>query len=931
MAVSGQNLMMAHSKGIDTLQFNASCGKSSSPSPTTDEEKCLLSPNSSKSNPVIVINKVAMSSNNGKAKNGNGDKVVLNGKETSEKPSSPKVFGSKSEKNNQKIGENMSAPVNDTNMPYENELPQNKLSRIAKIGVELPALYFPNQPPSFVYQGSPVVGRHQGSFKIYKQPPALEYKLSGFQDNTPPNSEACMGNTGSDSGSQISKLYSDAISTRSWTSVGLGSTDGKKMIVRRVPANPVELFNIVNPPTPPEEYLFDQSDDGSDETETDYLKPRRQQWSNKLQFVLACIGYSVGIGSVWRFPYLCYKSGGGVFLIPYFIIMIICGIPMLYMELAVGQYTGRGPIGAIGHLCPLLKGTGLASVIISFLMSTYYSVIIAYGIYYFFTSFKPVRTWVECSNKHNTENCWVPGLSENFTRPSESQTPAEQFYELKVLKISNGIEEFGYLRWELVACLMCAWILVYFAIWKSIKSSAKVRYVTATLPFLLIIVFLIKSVTLEGADKGLRYFFRPKWELLADAKVWVNALAQNLNSMGLAYGSMISFASYNKFNNAILPDTIAVAVVNAVTSIIVGIFTFATIGNIALEQNTTIENVISDGPGLIFVVYPQAIGKMPAAHLWAVLFFFMLLCLVLNSQFAIVEVVVTSIQDGFPQWIKKHLMCHEMLVFLVCAISFLCGLPNVTHGGIYFFQLIDHYTASISIMLLAFLELIAICWFYGVWRLCKNVEAMNARSPSLYFKFCWMIAAPFLIFSIWIFYLVDYESPTYNNGTYHYPSWAVAIGWIIASISILAVPIFSIYILAKDTEESFWEKVKNALQPDLYECEKCGQHFCEHLDNIDDENEPMLVLRTSDMGNQNLASPSTPTYTPVTNSPIINRPAGNLINNVSNNGNGRLNVNSSLNGNNTLSGSSLNGNSNTSNESNNSGTSNSDQGNNDNT
>uniref|UniRef100_A0A182S8T0 Transporter n=1 Tax=Anopheles maculatus TaxID=74869 RepID=A0A182S8T0_9DIPT len=108
---------------------------------------------------------------------------------------------------------------------------------------------------------------------------------------------------------------------------------------------------------PPDETYENESYGGlSDDSDLDNLKPRKQHWANKMQFVLACIGYSVGLGNVWRFPYLCYKSGGGVFLVPYFIILLICGIPMLFMELAVGQYTGRGPIGALGQLCPLFKG-----------------------------------------------------------------------------------------------------------------------------------------------------------------------------------------------------------------------------------------------------------------------------------------------------------------------------------------------------------------------------------------------------------------------------------------------------------------------------------------------------------------------------------------------------------------------------------------------
>lgn len=160
----------------------------------------------------------------------------------------------------------------------------------------------------------------------------------------------------------------------------------------------------------------------------------------------------------------------------------------------------------------------------------------------------------------------------------------------------------------------------------------QVRYFTATFPFVLIIILMGRAVTLDGADDGLRYFFRPNWSELKNANVWINAASQNFNSLGITFGSMISFASYNKYNNNILRDTVAVSVVNVLTSLLVGVFAFATLGNLALEQNTNVKDVIGDGPGLIFVLYPQAMAKMPYAQLWAVMFFFMLLCLGLNSQ-----------------------------------------------------------------------------------------------------------------------------------------------------------------------------------------------------------------------------------------------------------------------------------------------------------
>ncbi|XP_050321100.1 sodium- and chloride-dependent GABA transporter ine isoform X1 [Bactrocera neohumeralis] len=626
------------------------------------------------------------------------------------------------------------------------------------------------------------------------------------------------------------QIYSDVTSVRSLASIGIGSTDGRRLVIRRVPHTPHELFNMVHPPTPPlpgvddddNDSFLDPSDDAAN------LKPRQQHWANKMQFVLACIGYSVGLGNVWRFPYMCYKSGGGVFLVPYCIILFICSIPLLFMELSIGQYTGRGPIGALGQLCPLFKGAGLASVVVSFLMSTYYSVIIGYSIYYFFTSFRPDMPWIDCNNRWNTPDCWVPQRTKDVIAPNTSRTPSEEFFENKLLQISPGIEYPGAMRWELFVCLICAWLMVYFATWKSIKSSAKVRYFTATFPFILIIILMTRAVTLEGADEGLRYFFRPNWSELKNANVWINAASQNFNSLGITFGSMISFASYNKYNNNIVRDTVAVSVVNMLTSLLVGVFAFATLGNLALEQNTNVRDVISDGPGLIFVVYPQAMAKMPYAQLWAVMFFFMLLCLGLNSQFAIVEVVVTSIQDGFPNWIKRHLGYHEIVVLFVCVISFLFGLPNLIQGGIYYFQLMDHYAASISIMFLAFCQLIAVAWFYGTGRLSKNVKQMTGKAPTLYIKTCWLLLGPCLLFAIWVLSLINYEEPSYHNGRYKYPDWAYGIGWMFASFSLICIPGYAIINLLRADGRTFMERLKNTLRPNIYECRICGEHHCEH-------------------------------------------------------------------------------------------------------
>ncbi|KAH0551230.1 hypothetical protein KQX54_000544 [Cotesia glomerata] len=189
-----------------------------------------------------------------------------------------------------------------------------------------------------------------------------------------------------------------------------------------------------------------------------------------------------------------------------------------------------------------------------------------------------------------------------------------------------------------------------------------------------------------------------------------------------------------------------------------------------------------------------------------------------------------------------------MLVLIICAVSFICGLPNVSQGGIYFFQLIDHYAASISIMFLAFFEVIAISWFYGVRRLCSNVSEMTGRVPSMYIQFCWFIAAPLLIMSVWVFSLIDYQSPTYGNGAYQYPWWAEAVGWGIASLSLICIPAFAVYVLIRAEGVTFTEKLRNSIRSHFEACKVCRQEYCANpLHNLSDTDKEQIKQPLQEM------------------------------------------------------------------------------------
>lgn len=514
----------------------------------------------------------------------------------------------------------------------------------------------------------------------------------------------------------------------------------------------------------------------------------RPTWSRQIEFTLAGIGCAVGLGNVWRFPYLCYRSGGGAFLVPYLLMLMVLGIPLLYMELTVGQFTRRGPVHALAIVCPLLKGVGLASVAISFIMCTYYNIVITWALYYLFSSFQAPLPWQSCNNTWNTPNC-----TSHATNSSYSSTASQEFFRLKMLEQTSGVDEAGGMRWELFLILILAWILIYLCIFKGVKSTGKVVYFTALFPYVILIALLINNTQLTGAMKGIMFFIVPEWEKLLSVEVWVNAAAQIFNSIGIGFGSLMAMSSYNSFNNNILKDTLTIAIINSLTSILAGFVIFSAFGYMSHLQGIPVKDLAVDGPGLVYVVYPQAFANMPVPQLWAVLFFFMLLCLGLDSEFAMVEVMVTSLMDEYYQTVIQMFKRKELFVLAVCGAAFLLGIPCVMQVGIYIFQLMDHYTAIVSIMFLAFFEVIAICWIYGVNRLSSNLREMNGYRANIYFLTCWLIIAPLLVSVLLVFSVIQFKPARYED--YVFPPWAQGVGWVIALASIIWIPLGAVHTL----------------------------------------------------------------------------------------------------------------------------------------
>uniref|UniRef100_A0AAY4EZQ8 Transporter n=1 Tax=Denticeps clupeoides TaxID=299321 RepID=A0AAY4EZQ8_9TELE len=500
----------------------------------------------------------------------------------------------------------------------------------------------------------------------------------------------------------------------------------------------------------------------------------RELWGKKIDFLLSVIGFAVDLANVWRFPYLCYKNGGGAFLIPYGLFLFIAGMPLFYMELALGQYNREGA-ATVWKICPMFKGVGYTVILIALYVGFYYNVIIAWSLYYLFSSFTRELPWQNCGNKWNSENCTDPNLingsflTNGTTYAKYKRTPAAEFYERGVLHIheSAGIHDLGLPRWDLSLCLVVVVFILYFSLWKGVKSSGKVVYVTATMPYLVLLVLLIRGITLPGALDGIIAYLSIDLNQLNDSKVWIDAATQIFYSLGAGFGVLIAFASYNKFDNNCYRDAILTSTVNCVTSFFSGFAIFSVLGYMAHKHGVKIQDVATEGAGLVFIIYPEAISTLPLSSFWAVIFFIMLLTLGIDSAVSFTPV------DKLVE------LLHLKALFLL-------------QGGIYVLTLLDRYAAGTSILFGVLIEAIGVSWFYGRSALCHvYIERMMGFKPGLYWRLCWKFVSPAFLLFVVIASIV--KSPPLNYDDYVFPQWSSLVGWGIAISSMLFVPAYAIY------------------------------------------------------------------------------------------------------------------------------------------
>ncbi|XP_060682916.1 sodium-dependent proline transporter [Hemiscyllium ocellatum] len=538
--------------------------------------------------------------------------------------------------------------------------------------------------------------------------------------------------------------------------------------------------------------------------------PSRGTWGGKHEFLLSCIGYCVGLGNVWRFPYLCYRNGGGAFLIPYCIMMLFTGLPLFLMELSLGQYGGAGPI-RVWKCCPLLKGIGIGMLVVASLVSLYYNVIIAWTFFYLGNSFQNPLPW-SCEAPANIPLC------QNLTANRTQQSASEVFWNERTLGLSrsSGLHDPGPVRWELAICLLAAWVVIFLCCLKGIRSSGKIVYVTATFPYLVLIVLIIRGATLKGSLQGVRFYLSTDWKRLGSAQVWNDAASQIFYSLGIGFGGLLSMASYNKFDNNVVRDTLIIVTGNCITSFFAGFAIFSILGHMAWKKGVAVGDVADSGPGLAFVAYPEALALLPGSFIWSILFFLMLFTLGIDTLFGNMEGITTAFLDEFP--VLRSGKWKVLFLAAVCFVFYLLGLLLITEGGIYWFTLIDAFSTSFGLIIITLFMCLGIAFFYGVNQFCNDIIDMIRLCPPwcskllLYFKACWALFTPLLLLFILMYVFIEMYNTPLHYGSYEFPLWGKALGVCLGVLCCIQIPFWAVAAILK--ESGTWrDRFRKAIRP----------------------------------------------------------------------------------------------------------------------
>ncbi|WP_080875122.1 sodium-dependent transporter [Oceanobacillus timonensis] len=485
----------------------------------------------------------------------------------------------------------------------------------------------------------------------------------------------------------------------------------------------------------------------------------RSQWGTRAGFILAAVGSAVGLGNIWRFPSVAYENGGGAFFIPYLFALLTAGIPILIMEFTMGQkYRGSAPL-TFRRMNKKTEFIGWWAVLVAFVISTYYSVIIAWAISYSIFSFN--QSWGE---------------------------DTEAFLFGEHLQLAEIPGQIGGLVPGVLIPLIIVWVLVLGILFRGVKKGIEMaNRIFIPLLLILFLIIVIRAVTLPGALDGLNAFFTPDFSQILSPGVWIAAYGQIFFSLSIAFAIMITYSSYLPKKSDITNNAFIVGFGNSGFELLAGIGVFGILGFMASSAGVSIEEVVAGGVGLAFVVFPAIINELPAFNgLFGALFFISLTLAGITSLMSITEAYVAALVDKFKITRAKAVLIGGGLAALV-------SLLYASRGGMYFLDNVDYFINQFGVAMIGLVEVVLIAWILRRTNVLKNhANEISDIRLGAWWTISIAVITPivmgYMMFGLFKLNLLrefDTESGNYENypdAFINYSGWAVVVGVLVLGI-----------------------------------------------------------------------------------------------------------------------------------------------------
>lgn len=482
-------------------------------------------------------------------------------------------------------------------------------------------------------------------------------------------------------------------------------------------------------------------------------KNTRQKFNSKTGFILAAIGSAVGLGNIWRFPYVLYDNGGGSFLIPYFIAIFTAAIPLLIVEYTLGtKFRASAPL-AFARNNPKFEWVGWVPTMLSLMLILYYSSIISWAINYL-------------------------GFSVNLAWGANP----DAFYYNEFLHTSDSALHFGGINLPVLIGLAIVWGLTFFLCSKSIdKGIEKVNKILLPLLVVTMIFIVFRGITLDGASEGLNVLFTPDFSALTNPKIWLAAYSQVFFSLSVAMGIMITYSSYLPKDSDVVNTAYITGFANSAFELTISIGVFSILGYMATQQGVPVDQVVDGGMGLAFIVFPQAFNLMgPLGHILGVVFFACLVFAGFTSFISLTEAFITPFVDKF-KWERKK------VYLVVCLGGFLISSIYASNAGILILDIVDYFVNSYAIIFVGIVEAIVVAYFIKIDKFQELTNSTSIKKVGKLWKYSVLFVVPILLSLNLLLFTVD----LFKNG---YGGYSIAELGIYGLGSLLVIFLFTIIL-----------------------------------------------------------------------------------------------------------------------------------------